>query len=52
MNKPAMKIKENDVKLIKKVAADKTKLQIKKDAGTKLETVKTQGLACAPLGVM
>ena len=55
MNKPeAYKMaptKQEGTKLVKRVSADKNKLQSRQAAGGKTETVKTVGLGCVPVGI-
>jgi hypothetical protein len=46
----SLKFKEGEVKFIKKVAADKSKLLSQRDGGKKSETVKTLGHGCVPVG--
>ncbi len=42
--------KESDMKLIKKVTANKLSLPSQRDAGAKTELVKTVGIGCVPQG--
>lgn len=55
MNKPetyqAARTKEQPAKLVKRVSADKTKLQSRQASGDKTETTKTVGLGCVPVGI-
>lgn len=44
--------KPEATKLVKRVAADKNKLQSQQASGGKTETVKTAGVGCAPLGLL
>ena len=52
MSKPAMQTKAkwetNDVKFIKKVSPDKSKLPSQRDGGKKTEVIKTIGPSCVP----
>lgn len=52
MNKQeASQIKEQPAKLVKRVSADKTKLQSRQASGEKTESTKTVGLGCVPVGI-
>ncbi len=51
MNKQEAQIKQPNLKLVKRVSANKTKLQSKQASGEKLEAVKTVGLGCVPVGI-
>lgn len=52
MNKREIRTKEDKVKLIKKVNADKAKLPSRRDAGAKTELIKSVGGGCVPVGAM
>ena len=43
--------KQQATKLVKRVSADKSKLQSRQASGEKTETVKTVGLGCVPVGI-
>lgn len=52
MNKLEVQTKQQESsKLVKRVSADKTKLQSRQATGGKTETVKTAGLGCVPVGI-
>ena len=55
MNKPeaykASPTKQGNLKLVKRVSPDKTKLESRQATGEKTETVKTEGLGCVPVGI-
>jgi hypothetical protein len=48
MNKQETQTKETDVKFIKKVSPDKSKLPSRRDGGKKTEVIKTIGPSCVP----
>lgn len=50
MNKREIKSKEEQVKLIKKVTPNKSKLASSRDGGTKTELIKSVGHGCVPVG--